>query len=60
MRERAHLRVVESFSDVAEAAYDKAMRAYRVAVDRPSIANMAAAVDAWREFERLFLGKAIT
>ena len=37
-----------------EAAYDEAMRLLRFAAANPSLANMAKAVDAFREFERLF------
>ena len=39
--------------DDVEPAYDEAMRLLRAAQAEPSIANMAAAVDAWRRFERL-------
>ncbi len=47
-------------TDQAEEAHDRAMRAFHFARQHPSFRNMAVAVDAWREFERLFLGKVIT
>lgn len=46
--------------DQAEAAYETAMAALRAAQRAPSINNMAVAIDAWREFERRFLGRIVT
>lgn len=47
-------------SDEIEQAWERALRAFIFAQEKPSIRNMAVAVDAWRAWEKLFAGKVLT